>query len=170
MTGSSSRPWLLAVPAGALLAISLALLPLQGGPGAAVALAALGSLGVVFYVAALLLPWPGALPWAMGLLAVEYLVSLELRGPRLDPTAPAYAAAWFLNAELGWLGLEARRGGRPSPTRVLAVGVVALAGAAMGVVLILVATLPLAGSLLWTGLGVLAAVAAVACLAWLARR
>jgi hypothetical protein len=154
-----------------MLALGLALLPLvlvDSRPAAL--LAALGGAAAVLYVAALLLPWPRALPWVMGLLAVEYLVGLELRGPRLDPTAPAYAAAWFLSAELGWLGLEARRGGRPWPGRVILVGAVALAGAAMGVVLLLVAALPVGGGPALTGLGVLAALVATACLAWLARR
>jgi hypothetical protein len=170
MIGSASRSWLLVGPAGPLLALGVALLPVRAGGGPAPLLAVVGGLAVVLYLAALVLPWPGALPWAMGMLAVEYVVGLELRGQGLDPAAPAYAAAWFISAELGWLGLEARRGGRAWPGRLLLVGLVALAGSAVGVALLLVAALPLTGGAPLTGLGVLAALAAAACLAWLARR
>jgi hypothetical protein len=81
-----------------------------------------------------------------------------------------YAAAFFLCAELGWLGLEARRGGRPWPGRAAAIGVVALGGAALGALLLLGSAAPLPGGPALTGLGVVATVAVAAGLAWLARR
>jgi hypothetical protein len=133
-------------------------------------LGALGGAGVALYLAGLAMPWPGALPWALGILGVEYLVSLEVRAAPLDLAAPAYAAGFFLCAELGWLGLEARRGGRPWPGRAAAVAVVALAGGALGSLLLLVAAAPVTGGALLTGVGVMAAVAIGACLAWLGRR
>jgi hypothetical protein len=164
------RATLAIVPVGVPLAAALALAPVLGQRAALRPLGAVGGLAVALYVAALAMPWPGALAWALGLLGVEYLVSLEVRGTPLDLAAPAYAAGWFLCAELGWLGLEARRGGRPWLGRTVAIGALALVGAGLGAVLLLASAVPLAGGALLTGLGVAAAVAVAACLAWLGRR
>jgi hypothetical protein len=163
------RLWVLA---GLPLAGGLGLLPwlAMPSPGRSLALLWLGGLGVMAYAAAVIMPWPTALPWALGLLAVEYLLGLELRSADLDLGAPAFAALWFLSAELGWLGLEARRGGRPWPGRAVAGAAVAVGGAGLGVVIVLSPAVPIAGGPFLTGLGVLAAVGAAAALAWLARR
>ena len=169
MRAATARPLAAVGPAAMALAAGLAVAPALG-LRASGAVGTLGGVAVALYVAALAMPWPGVLPWALGLLAVEYLVSLELRQAPLDAAAPAYAAALFLCAELGWLGLEARRGGRPWPGRALAVGAVALAGAALGALLLLAPAVPLPGGAPLTGLGVLAAVAVAASLAWLGRR
>lgn len=168
----SFAPAALVLAAALALAASLALWPALG-PGGMRALGPLGWLGgaaVALYLAGLALPWPAALPWALGLLAVEYLVSLEVRRSPLDAAAPAYAAAFFLCAELGWLGLEARRGGRPWPGRARAVAGLALAGSALGALLLLAPAVPLSGGSLLTALGVAATIAVAACLAWLGRR
>jgi hypothetical protein len=106
----------------------------------------------------------------LGLLAIEYLAALQLRSAGLDLTASAYAAAFFLCAEFGWLGLEARAGGALWPGRALAVGLLALGGAGLGTALLLAAALPLSGGPALTAAGVAAAVGVAACLAWLARR
>ena len=149
--------------------MGLAGVPLLDEHAAVLPLAGLGGLALLLYVVALVGVWPGVLTWALGLLAVEYLLGLELRGARLDLTAPVYAAALFLCAELGWLGLEARRGGRPWLGRSVAIGVLTLLGAALGWLLLLVAAVPLPGGAALTALGVAAAAAVAACLAWLAR-
>ena len=159
-------PWV--VP-GAILAAGLAIYPAIAQQTAPL-VAGLGGLAFVLFVAGQTLPVPGALAWALGLLAIEYLATLKLRGAAVDVAAPAYAAALFLCAELGWLGLEARGGGRLWPGRAVAVAVLALAGGALGAVLLLLAAAPMAGGVVLTGLGVAAAVAIAACLAWLAAR
>jgi len=151
-----------------MLAAALALYPamaLQTAP----LIAALGGLAFVFFIAGQTLPVPGVLAWALGLLAIEYLATLGLRGAAVDVAAPGYAAALFLCAELGWLGLEARTGGRLWPGRAVAVALLALLGAVLGGLLLLLAAAPLAGGVVLTGLGAAAAVAIAACLAWLAR-
>lgn len=151
--------------AAVALAGALALVP-------AVELAPLGPLAgvaVALYVAGLALPWPGALPWALGLLAVEYLVGLEVRRAPVDAAAPAYAAAFFLCAELGWLGLEARRGRLPWARRAAAIAGLALAGTALAALLLLLAAVSLGGGPPMTALGVAATIAVAACLAWLGR-
>lgn len=159
-------PW---VAPGALLAAALALYPSLGQQASPLVMG-VGGLACVLFLASQILPLPGALAWALGMLAIEYVISLELRGPRLDVAAPGYAAAFFLCAELGWLGLEARRGGRLWLGRAVAVAVLALAGAALGSLLLLLAAVPLPGGAAVTGLGVAGAVGVAACLAWLAQR
>lgn len=159
-------PW---VAPGALLAGALALYPFLGQQASPLVMG-VGGLACVLFVAAQMLPLPGALAWALGILAIEYVISLELRGPTLDVAAPGYAAAFFLCAELGWLGLEARRGGRLWLGRAVAVGVLALTGAALGSLLLVLAAVPLPGGAAVTGLGVAGAVGVAACLAWLAQR
>ena len=153
---------------GALLAVGLAAYPALAHH-AAPPVVGLGALAVLLFVGAQTLPLPGALAWSLGLLAIEYLVTLALTADRLDVGAPAYAAVFFLCAELGWVGLEARRGRRLWPGRAVAMALLALAGAALGAVLLFSAAFELAGGAALTGLGVAAAVAVAACLAWLAR-
>jgi hypothetical protein len=165
-----ARPLLAIAPAALALLVALAVTPVLGLPASPGPIGALGGVAAVLYVVALAMPWPGALPWALGLLGVEYLVALVLRGAPLDEGAPAYAAALFLSAELGWLGLEARRGGAPWPGRLVAIGALALGGAGLGALLLLVTAVPLAGGFLLTGVGVAAAMAIAGSLAWLGRR
>src|SRR5262249_31612527 len=134
-------PWV--VP-GAILAAGLAIYPAIAQQTAPL-VAGLGGLAFVLFVAGQTLPVPGALAWSLGLLGSECLPRLNPRGEAVDGGAPAYAAALFLCAELGWLGLEARGGGRLWPGRAVAVAVLALAGAALGAVLLLLAAAPMAG-------------------------
>jgi hypothetical protein len=161
--------WLLVAAAVALAAV-LAVAPVAGAREWLGPLGALGGLAVALWLGGMAMPWPAALPWALGLLAVEYLVSLEVRRAPLDPAAPAYAVAFFVCAELGWLGLEARRGGRPWPGRVLAVAALAAGGSVLAALLLLIAAVPLRGGPPMTALGVAATIAVAACLAWLGRR
>ena len=162
-------PWV--VP-GSMLAAALASYPAvtQEAAPAAPAVLGLGGLAVVLFVAGQTLPLPSLLAWALGLLAIEYLAALELRGAGLDVVAPLYSAALFLCAELGWLGLEARRGGRLWAGRAVGIAVVALAGGTVGTLVLLLAAVQIAGGAALTGLGVAAAVAVAGCIAWLARR
>lgn len=170
MMARSSLTRLAAVPAGLPLAAALAVVPLPGSGLALRPLAFLGAVAVAAYAVAVLLPWPAVLPWALGLLAVEYLAALPLGQAPPGPTTPLYAAVYFLCAELGWLGMEARRGLEPWLGRVLAIATLAAAGSALGSLLLAAAALPAPGGAPLTALGVAAAVAAAACLAWLVRR
>jgi hypothetical protein len=164
------RALLTVVPPAVILAAALGVAPLVGLRSTQQPIAAVGVLAFGLYAIGLVCVWPGAIAWALGLFAVEYLAGLALRGGRVDLAAPVYAAALFLCGELGWLGMEARDGRRLWPGRGFAIAALALAGAGLGSVLLLAATVRMAGGLLLTGLGVVAAVAVAACLAWLARR
>jgi hypothetical protein len=147
------------------LAWGLALYPLLGTP----LLVLLAAPAAFVYATALLGFWRGFLGLAIGLLALEYLASVYLRGGGLDLLSPLYAAALFVCAELGWLALEAGQGHRSWRGRVLATAALALAGAGVGFALLLAALLPLPGGPVLTLAGVAAAVALAGALAWLAR-
>ena len=141
-----------------LLAVALAVYPLLWGT-AIPPLALPGSLAVLLYAMAVGGIWPGGLSGAVLLLAIEYLASLYLRGIQLDVTAPAYAACLFVCAELGWLIVDGRGAGPGWLARWFTIAALALAAAALGWAVLIVATLPLAGGLAITGLGVVAALA-----------
>jgi hypothetical protein len=160
---------LAAAPGALPLAVGLAVFPLLEARVAPSGVVALGLLALGLYGTALAGLWPGALTWALGLLAAEYVLSLALRRAPPDLAAPIYAAAFFLCAELGWLGLERRTGGGVWLARGFAICLLAVLGMGLGSVLLLAAALPLRGSLVVTALGVAASAAAAACLAWLAR-
>jgi Na+/H+ antiporter NhaD/arsenite permease-like protein len=123
----------------------------------------------VLYLAAVLRVWPDGMPLAVALLAVEYVAAVYLRGGGLDLLAPAYAVALFVCAELGWLTLESGAGHDPWAARGIAVALLACVGFLAGLGLLAVALLPFAAGPPLTAAGVLAAVAAAAALAWLAR-
>ena len=132
--------------AGSLLAVGLAAFPLFfAGPGQAPPLVPPAVAGLLLYAAALLEIWPEGMPLALCLLAIEYVASLYLRGAGLDLLAPAYAAALFGCAELGWLSLEFARGHRPSPARLAWTALLAVAGGLAGTGLLLLALVPLPG-------------------------
>jgi hypothetical protein len=151
------------------LAAGLAAYPvLAAGPASASLIFAGGS-AALLYLAALSGLWRGALGLAIALLALEYLGSLYLRGGGLDLEAPAYAAALFTSAELGWLTLEAAAGNQPWLGRLMAIGGVGLGGATLGFGLLLTSLLPAPGGTLLTAAGAAAGIAVFAVLAWLAR-
>jgi len=166
VTAASAR----VASSGFLIGVGLAVYPLLGAGAVRTALAVVGGMGLLLYLFAVGGLWPGGLGVAVGLLAAEYLASLYVRGVQLDVTAPIYAACLFVCGELGWLGVDGGAGSPRWPARWFATAGLALAGAALGWVLVIVATVPLAGGLVVTALGVAAALAAATTVAWLARR
>lgn len=117
---------------------------------------------------------PQAIAWSLGLLGVAYVGTLYASGGPIDPLAPACGAALLLIGELSYWSLELRRraGGRAliSVRRGLSIAGLAAATGVVGSLILLVASLPLAGSPLTTLAGVGAAVAALALAMGLARR
>lgn len=156
------------LPALALAAL-LAVYPALSSSRWTVPLGLLGAVAVLLYLAALLAIWPAGMAPAVALLAIEYLLSVLLRGQRLDVVAPAYGAALFICAELGWLASEGQGTGGWLPGGA-AIAATALAAAALGWVVLETSAIPLAGTLLITAAGVAAAVAAAGGLGWLASR
>ena len=163
------RPSVLLSPGALLLAGGLAVYPALDQSAALAPLLALAALAVLLYATALLRLWPEGLAAALALLAGEYVASLYFRGSGADVAAPAYAAALFLCAELGWLAVEDGGGSGLWPGRALGVAVVGLAGAGLGFALLLLGALPLGGGPLLTAAGGAAVLALFAALAALAR-
>ncbi len=114
---------------------------------------------------------PAAIAYSLAVVGAEYVAGLVLRGRSLDLSAPLFAAGLYAAAELAYASLEARRpGGLGGHRFALAVGLVAAGGAALGYLLLVLALLPLSGSLVLTALGGAAAVVATGILGRLARR
>jgi hypothetical protein len=163
-----SRRLALGVAAGAL-AILLAVYPALDARVPTAALLSLGVPALVLYMAAVLRLWPGGLPAALALLALEYLAAVYLRGGRIDLLAPVYAAGLFICAELSWLALESSGGHAPWPSRLLAIAALTIGGFLAGLGLLAVGLVPFPSGPALTAAGVVAAVAASAGLSWLAR-
>lgn len=161
------RSW--AIPGALPLALALAAYPVLLGAAVLGPLVLLGLAAIGLYAAGLTRLWSGGLTAGIGLLACEYLAGLYLRGAGLDVTAPVFGAALFLCAELGWLSVEDQRGGGPWPARWLALGTLTLLGAAAGWLVLVAASLPVAGGPAATAVGTAAVLAVASGLAWLAR-
>jgi len=165
VTAASAR----AASGGLLVGAGLTVYPLLGGEAVSPPLAVVGGVGLLLYLLAVGGLWPGGLGVGVGLLAAEYLASLYVWGVRLDVTAPIYAVCLFACAELGWLAVDGGAGGPRWPARWFATAGLGLAAATLGWGLVIVATVPLAGGLVFTAIGVVAALAAATTVAWLAR-
>jgi hypothetical protein len=134
------------------------------GAALAVLLLALGVAGIL----------PAAIGWVMGLIGIAYAVSLYAMAAPIDPLAPAVACGLLLVGELSYWSLELRRRatGRAliSIRRALSIAGLTAATGVMGSLILLVASLPLVGSLLITMAGAAAALGAFALVMLLARR
>jgi hypothetical protein len=118
--------------------------------------------------------WAGAIPWALGMLGGEYLVSLYVRGGSAATVAAIYGSGLLLLAELAYWSLE-----RQTPSqdeagltlrRALAAALLVLGSLGLGLLVAAVTQVSLTGSLLLTAVGVMAAAAALALVAALAWR
>ena len=111
------------------------------------------------------------LVWALVLLGVDYAVWLELGTHALDQRAPVVGAGLLLTAELAFDSLEPEVGSFGSTAvlaRAIALAVVILASVGIGAVVLAAASVPLSGGIELTGVGVVAAVLALAVIARLA--
>jgi hypothetical protein len=118
--------------------------------------------------------WSGALTVAVALLGTQQAVRLALGHDVLDEWAPVLGGALLLCAELAWWSIEPRIPAWSQPglalRRVAAIVALCLVGAGLGAVLLVAAGSSLSGGVPLELAGVLAATAAVAVLAWVARR
>lgn len=136
---------------------------------------ALGVPAISLLILSLSLRWSGGIPWAVAGLGIEYGISLHLRqGATVDPWTAVYAAALLLVAELAYWSLasppRARLGGEVVERRMLLTIVLLGGSMVMGLLLVLVTQVSVPGSVLWTVLGVAAAVLLLASTAVLERR
>jgi hypothetical protein len=135
--------------------------------------APVGILGGVLLALALIFLWAAVLPWAIALLGGQYAVSLLLRDGGIDALVPFYAAVLLVTAELAFWALEARPalGGRAVVVRRLGhLLVLASAAAVAGTGLLAVSEGGAGGGLGFQLLGLLAAVATLGLVTWLAWR
>ena len=117
--------------------------------------------------------WSGALTVALVVLGAQQAARLELGSDAFDEWAPLTAAALLLCAELAWWSIEPRVPAwaqRDLAVRRLAtiVGLCA-AGAAVGAVMLVAAGASLSGGVGLELVGIVAATAAVAIVAYAAR-
>jgi hypothetical protein len=117
--------------------------------------------------------WGAAVAFAIALLGAEQAVRLA-RGPEaLDPWTPLYAAAFLLVAELAWWSLEprvpawAQRGA--ALWRLAAVLLACAGGGIVSALVVIAAGLPIHGGFGLELAGVIAATAALAVVAAVAR-
>lgn len=133
----------------------------------------LGIAGLLALCAGLATRWGAAVAFAIALLGAEQAVRLA-RGPdALDPWTPLYAGAFLLVAELAWWSLEERvaawaeRGAATG--RLLTVVFACVGGSVVAALVVLAAGAPIHGGFALELAGVLAATAALAVIAAVAR-
>jgi len=133
----------------------------------------LGIGGLLALCVGLAARWGAGVTFAVGLLGAEQAVRLA-RGPEaLDPWTPVYAGAFLLAAELAWWSLEPRVPAwaeRGAALRRLATVLLTCAGGSVISALVVIAAgLPIHGGFGLELAGVLAATAALAVVAAVAR-
>jgi len=110
--------------------------------------------------------WWAAGAWtAQGMLGLLYLTVVSLRGPDIDPSAPAVAAALLVSGELAVLGRSLLDGlmldARELSRRLLVLAGLGVGAVAAGWLLLAVSLTSLPGGMLTTALGAAAAVGAI---------
>ena len=155
------------------MAAGLALAPLVRHSDDRSLLLLLGGAGVLALGVGLVSRWGAALAFGVGLLGAEQAVWLA-RGPdALDPWTPLYAGAFLLVAELAWWSLEQRVPAWAEPwmalRRLVTVLFACTGGSVMAALVVIAAGLPIHGGFGLELAGVLAATAALAVVAAVAR-
>ena len=133
----------------------------------------MGGAALVPLLLGLLLRWSPGLTLGVGLLGAQQALRLALGSDELDTWAPASAGLLLLVAELAWWSIEPRVPAWAetalAPLRVVRVLSVCAAGAVLAAVVLVVASSNLSGGVGLELAGVLAAIAALAVVAWVAR-
>jgi hypothetical protein len=142
---------------------------------AAEAVGALGVLALLVLAGSLMVGSTSGIAWTLALAAAAYASALAVRGDdRVDPGAPLVGAGLLVLAELAYWSLERRGPGyeelRVVARRLAALGALAFLSLVLGAFVVVVTAAPLGGGLAWDLVGVAAAGATLAIVAWLARR
>jgi hypothetical protein len=134
--------------------------------------AGVGALGLLLVVLSLAGRWPSLLPLGLAGVGAAYAVYLSLRSGTIDPRAPVVAAALFAAAEFAYWSMEGQEGRAERAVLVRRTAFVfagALGTAILGSVLLIVAG-GASGGLALEAVGVVAAVALLAVIAFLSAR
>jgi hypothetical protein len=134
---------------------------------------AIGGIGAVLLLFALLRRVDEAMPWALVLLGGAYAIPLFVRGNRIDEGAPLVAAGLLLCSELAAWSFDERWRIKAERAVVVArgtaVALLVLAGLGASTLVLALAATPVGGGLAWTVLGAGAAVLVVGLAARLSR-
>jgi len=156
------------VVAGALVAAAV----LREG-GHDVLVLVIGAAAVGVFAVGLVLRWSGALAVGVALLGAQQATRLALGTDALDEATPLTAGALLLAAELAWWSIEPRVPAWAEPgvavRRVGAVMSTCVAATIVSAVVVVAAGAPVGGGTLLELAGVVAAVTALAVVAWVAR-
>jgi hypothetical protein len=135
------------------------------------ALLAVGGAALFALAVGLALGKPFAIPWAVAGLGAEYALALGDSG--LDRRVPLYAIGLLVVAELSYWSLQLRRSAPDeagiTQRRLIGLCVAATAGLLVGTILVAFARFPIGGGLAIEGVGIVAAIAALALLLGSAR-
>ena len=154
--------------AGALVAAAVLR---EGGHDVLVLVIGAAAIGV--FAVGLVLRWSGALAVGVALLGAQQATRLALGTDALDEATPLTAGALLLAAELAWWSIEPRVPAWAEPgvavRRVGAVMSTCVAATIVSAVVVVAAGAPVGGGTLLELAGVVAAVTALAVVAWVAR-
>jgi hypothetical protein len=132
-----------------------------------------GGLALPVLLGGLLLRWSAALAVGVTLLGAQQAVRLALGPDALDTWTPLVGGALLLVAELAWWSIEPRVPAWSQPVlasrRVLTVLVACAGASAVSAVVLVASGAPLSGGVGLELVGILAATAAVAVVAFVAR-
>ena len=121
----------------------------------------------------LVVRWSLPLTLGVAILGAQQALRLALGSDELDTWAPASAGFLLLVAELAWWSIEPRvpAWSEPwlAPLRLVSVLAVCVAGAVLAGIVLVVASSKVGGGVLLELVGVLAAISALAVVAWVAR-
>ena len=117
--------------------------------------------------------WSPALALGVAILGAQQALRLALGSDELDTWAPASAGFLLLVAELAWWSIEPRvpAWSEPwlAPLRLVSVLAVCSSGAVLAGIVLVVASSQVGGGVVLELVGVLAAISALAVVAWVAR-
>jgi hypothetical protein len=134
----------------------------------------MGGVALPVLLGGLLLRWSAALAVGVALLGAQQAVRLALGPDALDSWTPLVAGALLLVAELAWWSIEPRVPAWSQPAlasrRLLTVLVACAAASAVSAVVLVASGAPLRGGVGLELVGILAATAAVAVVAFVARK
>ena len=132
-----------------------------------------GGAALVPLLVGLVVRWSPPLALGVAILGAQQALRLALGSDELDTWAPASAGFLLLVAELAWWSIEPRvpAWSEPwlAPLRLVSVLAVCAAGAVLAGIVLVVASSKVGGGVLLELVGVLAAISALAVVAWVAR-